>query len=39
EVIEKAQKKSGISEAVVTGHGKIDGYEAVFAVMDSHFMM
>ena len=27
EVIEKAQKKAGIPEAVVTGHAKIDGYE------------
>lgn len=39
EVIENAQKKSGISEAVVTGHGRIDGYEVVLAIMDSHFMM
>ncbi len=39
EVIEKAQKKSEIPEAVVTGYGKIDGYEAVFAIMDSHFIM
>lgn len=39
EVIEKAQKKAGIPEAVVTGHAKIDGYEVVLAIMDSHFMM
>lgn len=39
EVIENAQKKSGIPEAVVTGYAKIDGYEVVLAIMDSHFMM
>ena len=39
EVIENAQIKSGIPEAVVTGHAKIDGYEVVLAIMDSHFMM
>jgi len=39
EVIKKAQQKSGITEAVVTGQGKIDGYETVLAIMDSHFMM
>ncbi len=39
EVIEKAQEKAGIPEAVVTGHAKIDGYEVVLAIMDSHFMM
>lgn len=39
EVIENAQKKAGIPEAVVTGHAKIDGYEVVLAIMDSHFMM
>lgn len=39
EVIDKAQKKSGIREAVITGYGKIGGYEAVLAIMDSHFMM
>lgn len=35
----KSTKKSEIPEAVVTGHGKIDGYETVLAIMDSHFMM
>jgi len=39
EVIENAQKKAGIPEAVVTGHAKIDCYEVVLAIMDSHFMM
>jgi len=39
EVIENARIKSGIQEAVVTGYAKIDGYEVVLAIMDSHFMM
>ena len=39
EVIDKAKKKSGINEAVVTGSGKIGGYDVVLAIMDSHFMM
>lgn len=39
EVIEKAQKKSGIEEGVVTGYAEIDGYKVVLALMDSHFMM
>lgn len=39
EVIARAQKKSGIREAVVTGRGLIHGYPAVLAIMDSHFMM
>ena len=39
EVIDNAKKKSGINEAVVTGRGKIDGYDTVLAIMDSHFMM
>lgn len=39
DVIEKAQKKAGIKEGVVTGHCKIEGHNAVIAIMDSHFMM
>ncbi len=39
EVIDNAKKKSGINEAVVTGRGKIGGYDTVLAIMDSHFMM
>lgn len=39
EVIQKAQDKSGINEAVVTGEAEIDGIKTVIAVMDSHFMM
>ncbi len=38
-IIEKAQEKAGIKEAVVTGKCKIGGYETVIAIMDSHFMM
>ncbi len=38
-VIEKAQKKAGITEGVVTGTCKICGYDTVIAIMDSHFMM
>ncbi|MDA3952181.1 MAG: acetyl-CoA carboxylase carboxyltransferase subunit beta, partial [Bacteroidales bacterium] len=33
-----AIKKTGISEAVVTGHGKINGLQAVIAVMDFRFL-
>lgn len=39
QVIEKAQKKSGIREGVVTGRCKIHGQDTVMAIMDSHFMM
>ena len=38
-IISKAQEKSGIEEAVVTGCGEIGGYKTVLAIMDSHFMM
>lgn len=38
-VIQKAQKKSGIKEGVVTGRGKIQGEDTVIAIMDSHYMM
>ncbi len=31
-------KKTGISEAVTTGHGKINGNQAVIAVMDFRFL-
>ncbi|MGL4731076.1 MAG: acetyl-CoA carboxylase, carboxyltransferase subunit beta [Clostridium sp.] len=37
--IEKNKKLTGINEAVITGVGKINGYEIVIAVMDSNFMM
>lgn len=39
EVIEKAQKKAGIKEGVVTGRAKIKGEDTVLAIMDSHYMM
>jgi acetyl-CoA carboxylase carboxyl transferase subunit beta len=32
-------EKTGLTEAVVTGYGKIHGHDAVIAVMDSNFMM
>lgn len=38
-VIEGAQDKSGIREAVVTGKCEIGGQKAAIAIMDSHFMM
>jgi len=38
EKYETAIKKTGISEAVVTGHGKINGIKAVAAVMDFRFL-
>ena len=38
-IISKAQEKSGIEEAVVTGCGEIGGHKTVLAIMDSHFMM
>lgn len=37
--IAQNQEKSGIKDAVITGVGKIEGHEAVIAVMDSNFMM
>mgnify|MGYP000515686223 CR=1 FL=1 len=33
------REKTGLKEAVVTGYGKIHGYDAVIAVMDSSFIM
>lgn len=37
--ITSLQKKTGLEEAVYTGVGKIDGNEAVIAVMSSKFLM
>jgi acetyl-CoA carboxylase carboxyl transferase subunit beta len=37
--IQQSKEKSDLSEAVVTGYGKIHGNDAVIAVMDSNFMM
>ena len=39
EKIERLQEKTGLEEAVYTGVGKIDGNEAVIAVMSSKFLM
>ena len=39
QVIKKAQDKSGIKEAVVTGRCTIHGQKTVLAIMDSRFMM
>jgi acetyl-CoA carboxylase carboxyl transferase subunit beta len=38
-VLNKAREKSGTKEGIVCGRCKIDGYDAVIAVMDSNFMM
>ncbi len=38
-MIEKAQAKSGLNDAVVTGIAKINGQETCIGVMDSNFMM
>lgn len=37
--IKSNQKKTGLSEAVVTGYGEIDKKPCIIAVMDSNFMM
>ncbi|WP_138415343.1 acetyl-CoA carboxylase, carboxyltransferase subunit beta [Aquibacillus sediminis] len=37
--LEKDRKKTSLNEAVVTGKGKIDGYETAIAVMDKRFRM
>jgi acetyl-CoA carboxylase carboxyl transferase subunit beta len=39
EKLEKDREKSQLNEAVVTGTGKINGLDAVIAVMDSRFRM
>lgn len=38
-IIAKAQEKSGLKEAVVTGTCKIEGIEVVLCIMDNAFMM
>lgn len=38
-IIEKAQEKTDTREGVVTGRCKIEGHDAVLAVMNSQFMM
>lgn len=37
--IDSLREKTGLVEGVVTGEGKINGIDAVIAVMDSRFMM
>ncbi|MBU0467787.1 MAG: acetyl-CoA carboxylase, carboxyltransferase subunit beta [Candidatus Omnitrophica bacterium] len=37
--LESDQKATGLKEAVITGHGKINGKEVVIAVTDSRFIM
>jgi acetyl-CoA carboxylase carboxyl transferase subunit beta len=39
EKVELDAKKTGLNEAVLTGTGKIDGYEVAIAIMDAHFRM
>lgn len=39
EKIQGLKIKTGMNEAIVTGYGKIAGFSAVIAVMDSNFMM
>lgn len=39
EKLERAQRESGLSEAIVTGTAYIEGYQVVLGVMDSRFMM
>lgn len=39
EKLASARRKTGLSEAAVTAVGAIDGYKAVFAVLDGRFLM
>ncbi|MEG9297119.1 acetyl-CoA carboxylase, carboxyltransferase subunit beta [Mangrovibacillus sp. Mu-81] len=39
EKVEKDRKKTGMNEAVLTGAGKVNGVDAVVAIMDSRFRM
>ncbi|SFC57316.1 acetyl-CoA carboxylase carboxyl transferase subunit beta [Bacillus sp. OV322] len=39
EKVEKDRKKTNINEAVVTGIGKINGYQTAVAIMDASFRM
>lgn len=39
EKLHVSRQKLNINEAVVTGEGKIEGYNTVICVMDSNFMM
>ncbi len=37
--LERAQRESNLSEAIVTGTAYIEGYQVVLGIMDSRFMM
>ncbi len=37
--IERAQKTSGLDEAIITGFGELEGSRGVFAAMDAQFIM
>ncbi|RYM06924.1 acetyl-CoA carboxylase carboxyltransferase subunit beta [Sporolactobacillus sp. THM7-7] len=37
--LEKDKKKTGLNEAVLTGRGKIEGYDTAVAIMDKGFRM
>lgn len=39
EKLESDKKKTGLNEAVVTGEGRIAGFQVIMAVMDSRFRM
>ena len=39
EKLDEYKAKSGLFEAVITGEGKVLGFPAAIAVLDSHFMM
>ena len=39
EKLEKDREKTGLNEAIVTGEGKINGFDTVIAVMESGFRM
>jgi len=36
--LERSQKKSGLTEAAVVGHGKLDGVDIAFGTLDFHFV-
>ncbi|MBM7648839.1 acetyl-CoA carboxylase carboxyl transferase subunit beta [Bacillus ectoiniformans] len=39
EKVEADRKKTGMNEAILTGKGQVNGYDAVVAIMDSTFRM
>ncbi|MHC4579448.1 MAG: acetyl-CoA carboxylase, carboxyltransferase subunit beta [Planctomycetota bacterium] len=38
DTLDRSRKKSGLQEAVVVGHGKLDGMEVAFGTLDFHFV-